>query len=134
MQGVDDSDRKSRDLAMINKSHLTVRLLPCTHPLTRFNPTIPMSSKRVVLRLREKDFPNISPPELITCVQALLVYKQLPPEEAFGNKHFWHFHPSNGKEDSRFHIVVDIDISGHSGSVPEVPHEIYRVIKSENDM
>ncbi|KAJ6019429.1 hypothetical protein N7499_003403 [Penicillium canescens] len=94
-----------------------------------------MSSKRVILRLRESEFPDISPSEIVACVQALLIFINRPAEEALQGRHFWHFHPSTGKADSRFHIVIDIDEAGHSGPIQEdFPHDIYRVMKIQNEM
>lgn len=94
-----------------------------------------MSSKRVILRLRESDFPDILPLEIVACVQALLEFIDRPAEEALQGKHFWHFQPSTGAADSRFHIVVDIDKAGHSGPIQgDFPHDIYRVKKVQNEM
>jgi hypothetical protein len=71
----------------------------------------------VILRLREDDFPDKSYTGIVACVKAYLVFTERPAEEALEGKHFWHFQPSNGKADSRFHIVIDIDKVGHSGAI-----------------
>lgn len=97
-----------------------------------------MAPKRVILRLRESHFPNMLYPEIVACVKAYLTFTKRSAQEVDQGKHFWHFQPpcGNGPEaNSRFHIIIDIDQSYHSGPLPEdFPHEIYRVIKIENEM
>lgn len=76
-------------------------------------------------------------PEIVASVKAYLAFAKRPIEEADQGKHFWHFQPPSDtpNANSRFHIVIDIDQSDHSGSLPEnFPHEIYRVIKAENEL
>lgn len=99
---------------------------------TGFRIDLPMSSKRVILRLQERDFPDIVPSEIFACVEALLLFMSRPAEEALERRHFWQF---TGKTHSRLHIVIDIDIAGHSGPIRgEFPHEIYRVMRIQDEM
>lgn len=110
-----------------------------SHPSrTALHQSFPMPSSRVILRLREAQFPNISYPEIIACVKAFLSFKERPAEEADQGKHFWHFQLPTGDKpgtDSRFHIVIDVEKSGHSGKLSkDFPHEIYRVVRSEDKM
>jgi hypothetical protein len=92
-----------------------------------------MASKRVILRLRESHFPNLSYAEIVACVKSYLTFTGRPAEEADQGKHFWHFQPPSQdtlEEDQRFHIAIDIERMGYSGLLPEdFPHEIYRVAK-----
>lgn len=103
-----------------------------------FRPNLQMTPKRVILRLRESHFPNISYSEIVTCVKSFLTFTGRPAEEADQGKHFWHFQPPSGgtsEENPRFHIVIDFDQFDHSGLLPEYfPHEIYHVTKIENEM
>lgn len=95
----------------------------------------PMCSKRVILRLLERDFPDMKYPEIVACVKAIMIFNERPAEEALQEKHFWHFQPSNGRAGTRFHIVIDIDKFGHSGAIErDFPHEIYRVVKIHDEM
>lgn len=97
-----------------------------------------MASKRVILRLRESQFPEIKYSEIIACVESFLVFTARPAEEAHQDKHFWHLQLPSGDSpiaDERFHIVIDVNKSGHSGPLPtNFPHEIYRVKKVGKEM
>lgn len=96
-----------------------------------------MASKRVILRLRENDFPDIeSDSDIVACVKSFLEFSGRPGEEVDQGKHYWHFQPPSpdpSLENQRFHIIIDIDREHHSGPLQEdFPHEIYRVAKVEN--
>jgi len=62
-----------------------------------------------------------------TCTKSFLAFTGPPAD-------YWHFQPSSGKANKEFHIIIDMDRVGHSGPLPDFPHEIYRVAKIENEI
>lgn len=98
-----------------------------------------MPPKRIILRLRENDFPNMLYPEIVECVKHFLALDGRPVEEADDHdKHYLHFQPPSPEPpqtNPRFHIILDMDVAEHSGPLPvDFPHEIYRVAKVEGQM
>lgn len=99
---------------------------------------LPMVPKRVILRLQENNFPNMSYSDIVECVNCFLAFSGRLPEEIEQGRHFWHFQPPSPdppQANPRFHIIIDIDKMEHSGPLDEqFPHEIYRVSRVENEM
>ena len=97
-----------------------------------------MEAKRVILRLRETDFPDISYNDLTQSVEAYLTFSGRSTEELAQGRHFFHFQPPNPnipQKNPRFHIIVDIEKMGHSGSLQkDFPHEIYRIYRRNDGM
>lgn len=97
-----------------------------------------MEAKRVILRLRESDFPDISYSNIIQIVDAYLTFSGRSTEERAQGRHFFHFQPPNPnipQKDPRFHIIIDIEKMGHSGSLQkDFPHEIYRIYRRNDGM
>lgn len=97
-----------------------------------------MESKRVILRLRESDFPDVSYNDLTQSVEAYLTFSGRSPEELAQGRHFFHFQPPNShipQKNPRFHIIIDIEEMGHSGPLQkDFPHEIYRISRRNDGM
>lgn len=97
-----------------------------------------MEAKRVILRLRDSDFPNVSYNDLVNCVKSFLTFSGRSPEELAQDRHFFHFQPPNPdipQENPRFHIIIDVEKSKHSGPLQKgFPHEIYRVSRRDDEM
>lgn len=75
-----------------------------------------MAPKRVILRLRDDDFPNVSYDDLVKCVESFLVFSGYSVEELSQRKHFFHFQPPNPlipQQNPRFHIIIDIEQQQH---------------------
>ena len=97
-----------------------------------------MEAKRVILRLRESDFPDTSYSDLTQIVEAYLTFSGHSAEELAEGRHFFHFQPPNSdipQDNPRFHIIIDIEKMRHSGPLPkDFPHEIYRISQSSGTM
>lgn len=97
-----------------------------------------MTAKRVILRLRDNDFPDVSYADIVACVQAFLSFSSRSPDELSQARHFFHFQPPNPhilQPNPRFHIIIDIEKTKHSGRLPEdFPHEIYRISRLNGEM
>jgi hypothetical protein len=97
-----------------------------------------MGAKRVILRLRESDFPEVSYAGLLKCVESFLAFSGRSVDELARDEHFFHVQPPNPQipqRDPRFHIIIDMEKKNHSGSLPkDFPHEIYRVSRYDNEM
>ena len=97
-----------------------------------------MTAKRVILRLRESDCPDISYKDLTRCVEAYLTFSGHSAEELAQGRHFFHFQPPNPdipQDNARFHIIIDIEKMRHSGPLQKgFPHEIYRILRRNGTM
>jgi hypothetical protein len=97
-----------------------------------------MAAKRVILRLRDNDFPNVSYNDLVKCVETFLAFSGHSVEELSQGRHFFHFQPPNPQipqQNPRFHIIIDIEKQQHSGPLQkDFPHEIYRVSRRDDEM
>ncbi|KAJ5477007.1 hypothetical protein N7539_007151 [Penicillium diatomitis] len=90
-----------------------------------------MPPKRVILRLRDNDFPDFIYSDIIDCVNLYLALDGRPeePVEELVHKHHWHYQPANPDyPNQRFHVIIDVDKEEHTGPVRgEFSHELYRV-------
>jgi hypothetical protein len=89
-------------------------------------PTLKMdSAKRVVLRLRSREFDNGSPQEIFRIFLQFL--------EAFGydkagqGNHFYHAEPPQPEPRQHFHITIDINYRNDTPDMDTVPFEFYKV-------
>lgn len=97
-----------------------------------------MAAKRVILRSRESDFPDISYKDLTRCVEAYLTFSGHSAEELAQGRHLFHFQPPNPdtpQGNPWFHIIIDIEKMRHSGPLQKgFPHEIYRILRRNDTM
>lgn len=97
-----------------------------------------MEPKRVILRLRESDFPDVSYNDLTQSVETYLTFSGRSTEELAQGRHFFHFQPPNPhipQKNPRFHIIIDIEKMEHSGPLQkDFPHEIYRISRHKDGM
>ena len=61
----------------------------------------------------------------------LVLARHKTPEELDAARHYVHVQPPMTPS-GRFHIVIDLETSKHSGTLPsDFPHEIYRVLPKD---
>ena len=97
-----------------------------------------METKRIILRLRDSDFPDLCNDDLIQIVKAYLTFSGHSAEELAQDRHYFHAQPPKPdipQRNPRFHVIIDMEKMGHSGPLPkDFPHEIYRASRSNDTM
>ncbi|PYI31959.1 hypothetical protein BP00DRAFT_425227 [Aspergillus indologenus CBS 114.80] len=99
-----------------------------------------MGAGRVILRLRDKEFPDALYDDFVECVKSFLMFSHRSVEELPRGDHFFHVQPPDTNSqipqvDPRFHIIIDLETDRHCGPLPEdFPHQIYRVSRKDNAM
>jgi len=90
--------------------------------------------KRVILRLRVRDFEGGNSFEYIDAIKAYLAFAKRPTSELEENKHYVHIEPFQDPElqQTTFHITLDInkDLLDQP-NFQDLPHEVYRIRRDE---
>jgi hypothetical protein len=92
--------------------------------------------KRVVLRLKVGDFDSRPPSEFDNAIKAYLLYAGHPTNQHEMSKHYAHIEPFQSPElqQTSFHIILDMEKGMVAeGGLQNLPHEIYRVRRTEQD-
>lgn len=93
-----------------------------------------MEPKRIILRLRNEDFPLFSNSDIHECIKSFLTFSNRSPDELDTGTHYFHVQPPT-TPGGRSHIVIDLEASKHSGSLQsDFPHEIYRILPKDGIM
>ncbi|KAH6714416.1 hypothetical protein BKA61DRAFT_517633 [Leptodontidium sp. MPI-SDFR-AT-0119] len=91
-------------------------------------------AKRVVLRLKVSDFEGRQFSEYVDAIKAYLLFAKRPTHEYDAKKHYAHIEPFQSPElrQTSFHIIIDIEKDMlNNGGFQSLPHEIYRIRRSE---
>ncbi|KAL4792947.1 hypothetical protein BDV19DRAFT_391604 [Aspergillus venezuelensis] len=93
--------------------------------------------KRIVLRISSADFDEKN------MYEAVYVYfektnRSTDELSEQPQRHYIHITPDNShipQRDPKVHIVIDLEISAHSGPLsPDFPHELYRMKRVDGEM
>lgn len=75
-----------------------------------------MEPKRIILRLRNDDFPCFSNSDIRECIESFLTFSNRSPKELDLGIYYFHVQPPI-EPARRFHIVIDIETSKYSGTL-----------------
>jgi hypothetical protein len=83
------------------------------------------SAKRVVLRLRSREFDNGSPQEIIRIFLEFL--QSSGYDKASQGNHFYHTEPPQPEPRQHFHVTIDINYRNDTPDMDTLPFEFYKV-------